>query len=347
MASPTLTAPAAGPIPPAAHVPLNPLLKAHLRLAADDALLIGVGQLPGVRLLERQVQAHYPHMTLDTIAINRREPANRHFQHVQDAVTRVAASGRPALVLLCDAQPADVLYLHKISGPAKEAGLVVVTCFARPIFHGPLGNIGGLTYESMFYRTGMIARTHRQPGDYLEFGVFDGRTTTLAWQAMKDIRGMRFFGFDTFSGIAGALAEEKAYPDGSYYSNLPTYWHNVRAAGADAARMRPVQGNYLDTFQDAKALHASLGLERCLVAHIDCDVYAAAKAALTFLTDILVQGSVILFDEFHANHASNRLGERRALAEWLEEHPQLQVERWMDYAAVGRAFFVHRDDEQS
>lgn len=346
MASPTLTAPAAEPMQTAARVPLNPLLNAHLRLVTDETLLIGVGQAPGLRLLERQVHSHYSHLTLATTVINRREPADRHFQQVQEAVARVAPSGRPVLVLLCDTQPADVLYLHKISGPAKEAGLVVVTCFARPIFHGPLGNIGGLTYESMFYRTGMIARTHRQPGDYLEFGVFDGRTTTLAWQAMKDIRGMRFFGFDTFSGIAGALEQEKAYPDGSYYSNLPTYWHNVRAAGADRARMRPVQGNYLETFQDAKALHTSLGLERCLVAHIDCDVYAAAKAALTFVTDLLVQGSVLLFDEFHANHASNRLGERRALAEWLEETPRLQVERWMDYAAVGRAFFVHRDDDQ-
>jgi hypothetical protein len=346
MASPTLTAPAADPTQTAAPVWLNPLLKAHLRLVAEDTVLIGVGQPAGLRALEAQVRAHYPHLALDTIAINRREPAERHFQQVQAAVAQLGPSGGPALVLLCDSQPADVLYLHKIAGPAKEAGLVVVTCFARPIFHGPLGNIGGLTYESMFYRTGMIARTHRQPGDYLEFGVFDGRTTTLAWQAMKDIRGMRFFGFDTFAGIAGALEQETAYPDGSYYSNLPTYWHNVRAAGADASRMRPVQGNYLETFQDPKALHASLGLERCLVAHIDCDVYAAAKAALTFLTDLLVQGSVILFDEFHANHASNRLGERRALAEWLEENPRLQVERWMDYAAVGRAFFVHRDDDQ-
>jgi len=137
-----------------------------------------------------------------------------------------------------------------------------------------------------------------------------------------------------------ALAEAKPV-------NLPTYWHNMCAAGADPSRMRPVQGNYLDTFQDPKALHASLGLERCLVAHIDCDIYAAAKAALTFLTGVLVQGSIILFDEFHANNASNRLGERRALAEWLEENPAIQVERWIDYAAAGRAFFVHVESDRT
>jgi hypothetical protein len=63
---------------------------------------------------------------------------------------------------------------------------------------------------------------------------------------------------------------------------------------------------------------------------------------LTYLTRLLVQGSVLLFDEFHANRADNKLGERRALAERLEANPQFQVERWHDYALAGRAYIVHR-----
>jgi hypothetical protein len=329
--------------PVTARVPLNPLLRAHLSVVDAATVLIGIGKSAAIRDLSIQVGVHYPAWTLETIVIDRREPVEQHFQRVQDVVTKVTASGQRALVLLADTNNADVLYLHKISGPAKEASLRVVSCFARAIYRGPLANTGGLTYESMFQRAGMMARWQRQPGDYLEFGVFDGRTTSLAWQAMKDIGGLNFYGFDTFRGIAGALAAETAYPDGSYYSNLETYWHNMKVAGADPVRVRPVQGNFLDTFTDPRALQAKLGIERCLVAHIDCDVYAAAKASLNFLTNILVQGSVLLFDEFHANNASNQLGERRALREWLAENPEIEVERWMDYAAVGRAFFVHTD----
>jgi O-methyltransferase len=333
--------------PPAARVALNPLLKAHIGVVDAGTVLVGIGQRAGVRDLTIQMGLHYPAMTLHTIVIDRREPAERHFQMVEDAVRELVASGQRALVLLADASTTDLLYLHKISGPAKEASLRVVSCFARPIYRGALLNTGGLTYESMFFRAGMIARAQREPGDYLEFGVFDGRTTSLAWQAMKDIRPMRFFGFDTYKGIAGALAQEISFPDGSYYSNLETYWHNMKVAGADPARVRPVQGNFLETFTNPAALQATLGIERCLVAHIDCDVYSAAKASLDFVTNILVQGSVLLFDEFHANNASNQLGERRALREWLAENPHIEVERWMDYAAVGRAFFVHIDAERT
>jgi O-methyltransferase len=331
------------PPAPAARVPLNPLLRAHLSVVDPGTRLIGIGQGPGIRDLAIQIGIHYPAMPLKTVVIDRRQPAERHFQMVQDAVADLAGSNQRALVLLADTSITDLQYLHKISGPAKEASLRVVSCFARPVFRGPLANTSGLTYEAMFSRAALLARSQREPGDYLEFGVFDGRTMTLAWHAMKDIRAMRFFGFDTFKGIAGALAEEISYPDGSYYSNLETYWHNMQVANADPARMRPVAGNFLETFTDREALQASLGIERCLVAHIDCDVYTAAKASLNFLTNILVQGSVLLFDEFHANNASNQLGERRALREWLEENPGIQVERWMDYAAVGRAFFVHID----
>jgi hypothetical protein len=331
------------PPAPAARVPLNPLLKAHLSAVDPGTRLIGIGQGPAIRDLAIQAGLHYPGMPLTTVVIDRRQTAERHFQLVQDALSETAAANGRVLVLLADTSIADLQYLHKISGPAKEASLRVVSCFARPVFRGPLVDTSGLTYEAMFFRAALLARSQRTPGDYLEFGVFDGRTTTLAWQAMRDIRAMRFFGFDTYKGIAGALAEETGFPDGSYYSNLETYWHNMQVAGADPARMRPVQGNFLETFQNPAALHAELGIERCLVAHIDCDVYAAAKASLNFLTDILVQGSVLLFDEFHANNASNRLGERRALREWLAENPRIEVERWMDYAAVGRAFFVHTD----
>ena len=89
-------------------------------------------------------------------------------------------------------------------------------------------------------------------------------------------------------------------------------------------------------------LRERLGIDAAAVVHIDCDVYEAAKAALEFVVPVLQQGSVLLFDDFHASQASNATGERRALRELLAAHPELEVERWHDYAVEGRSFLVHR-----
>ena len=181
----------------------------------------------------------------------------------------------------------------------------MTSVFCRNLFYGQPYNTEGLTYQGIFFRTGNFVSPLK--GDYLEFGVFDGRTMSLAYYTMGE---RRLFGFDTFSGIIGkSKGESMAYEDGNYYSNIETFIHNMNAA--------------------------------CV--HIDCDVYMAAKAALNFCTNLLQQGSVLLFDEFHGNFASNKLGERRALKEWLEENPHIHVERWHDYATVSRAFIVHVD----
>lgn len=323
-------------------VRFSPLLKAHLDAVDEGTQILGVAQRPGIRDLVSQLKAHAPHFSCSMVEIDRGESEERHFSQVAAAVGNLTGCGSPALVLLADYALNDILYLHSISSPAKDAGLPVISCFGRPIFFGPLTNVGGLTYEGIFFRTNHIVRELPITGDYLEFGVFDGRTMTLAWQAMKGIPSMRFFGFDSFAGIIGALDDEKGlYADGDYYSNIPTFMHNLKAAGADMGRIRPVQGDFLKIFDNPARLQQKLGIERCLVAHIDCDIYQAAKAALDFLTGVLVQGSVLLFDEFHANAASNTLGERRALAEWLKENPTIKVERWQDYSIFGRAFFIH------
>jgi hypothetical protein len=310
-----------------------------------DVLLLGVAQAAGLRDLEAQLRAHYPRLVLRTILVDRAEPEDHHRQLVSNAMQGLGERPWKALMLLADVALDDILYLHSISAPAKDVGLPVVSCFGRPIFYGDPTNIAGLTYEGIFSRTSFIAKSLHATGDYLEFGVFDGRTMTLAWQTMKRLEGMRFFGFDSFRGIQGAMAAETSiFPDGSYYSNLETFEHNMKAAGVDAHRVRAVEGSFRDLFREPAALQATLGITRCLVAHIDCDVYEAAKASLNFLTGLVVQGSVLLFDEFHINGASNHLGERLALREWLAENSRISVEPWQDYASLARAFFVHVDD---
>jgi hypothetical protein len=228
----------------------------------------------------------------------------------------------------------ELLRAHDLTAPVKRNGAIVVSCLHRPLFTSKPGNTAGATYPGMFDRAGKLAAETREfhdaPGDYMEFGVFDGRTISLAWHSFGEIPDMRFFAFDSFEGIIGSLDQEVRYPDATYMSNLPTFYHNMRVA--QVQRVTAIQGDFLSTL--SPQLLAEHDVRRCYIAHIDCDVYRPAKAALTFLSHCLVQGSVLLFDEYNGQGCSNQLGERRALREFLQENPQFDVERWHDYATA-------------
>lgn len=251
------------------------------------------------------------------------------------------ASAADTLVLLCDADQNVLKALHAATGFLKARGYVVNTLYGRTLFVGPVqARANPIHYEVMFNEAAKVAGNLRR-GHYLEFGTFDGRTFTLAWHAMAPrCPWMRFFGFDSFTGILGSRSDE-AYVDGTYCSNRQTFEHNWKVAGLDPARCSSVQGDFRQVLAEP-GLRERLAVDAAAVVHIDCDVYEAAKAALDFVAPMLQQGSVLLFDEFHANGASNATGERRALREWLAEHPELDAERWHDYALEGRSFLIHR-----
>lgn len=243
-----------------------------------------------------------------------------------------------SLIFLCDFDQSKVMLAHSKLGLFKDRGYIVTSCFARNLFYEYPKDLSGITYQGIFDRTSKFV--DGLGGDYLEFGVFDGRTMSLAYHCMKKQETMQFYAFDTFAGIVGKTeGESVAYSDGCYYSNLQTFIHNMKAANVNVNRVKPIVGNILET---TKAEDLKTRIKRAAVVHIDCDVYVAAKAALDFCTSLLCQGSIILFDEFHANHADDTLGERRALKEWLAENPGITVERWHDYATVARAFIVHK-----
>jgi hypothetical protein len=233
----------------------------------------------------------------------------------------------------------EVIRIHNKLKIIKDKGAIIVCAFVRNLFFERPKGAAGITYEGIFTRSANFIAD--LPGDYLEFGVFDGRTMSLAYHCMKNRNDMRFFGFDSFSGIIGKTDQEDTnYNDGNYYSNIETFIHNMKVTDVEMQNVYPCKCNYLDENQ-MLMLKKSNKITKAAVIHIDCDVYLAAKAALCFCTDLVQQGSILLFDEFHANHASNAVGERRALREWLDENPKIKVERWHDYAAVARAFIVH------
>lgn len=323
---------------------VEPLLRKHIEtFGRPNALVIGVATSEyALVLLKAQLKSISPSIRFYPVFLDK-DQRDAMDGEVQKALGHVDPGN--TIVLIADLPGTNVTLSHTKCTPFKEAGLIVATCFTRHLFWGPPDNTAGITYQSIFYRIGQLIGGPCYQGDYLEFGVFDGRTMSLAWQTMKQVRGLRFFGFDTYAGITGSKkSEEKVFQDGTFFSNLETFGHNMNLVGADPSRVTPIKGDFLEVFKNPKTLQNEHNISRCAVAHIDCDVYKPAKAALDFITDIIIQGAFLLFDEFHAHGARNDMGERRALAEWLDENPHIQVERWHDYAGGSRAYIVHVDE---
>lgn len=248
------------------------------------------------------------------------------------------------LIVLVDNLIPTLRYFHSITSPLKDMGCIVATLYNRPIYIDPITDDKQHDDQvRMFRKAGQFALGNNGDGDYFEFGVFDGRTVTLAYQAFaRKSNRMRLFGFDTFRGIVGTnKSEESSFPVGSFYSNIETFRHNMRTAGISEERFIGVAGDFLKIFKSPQDIYARYSMKKCALAHIDCDVYEAAKSSLNFLSPLLTQGSILLFDEFNVHKASNEHGERRALREWLADNPQFEVERWYDYGVSCRSYFVH------
>jgi hypothetical protein len=145
--------------------------------------------------------------------------------------------------------------------------------------------------------------------DYLEFGVYKGRTLR-AWSEMSRRREVRLFGFDTFTGLpekwelGGASLAEGHFA----VEAMPTF---------DDPRVTLVKGLFQDTLPLFLNRYERRGT---LIVHLDADLYSSTLYVLARLSDVLRAGDVLIFDEF-----SQPLHEYRALVDWSQAYRRSYV----------------------
>jgi O-methyltransferase len=157
-------------------------------------------------------------------------------------------------------------------------------------------------------------------GDYLEFGVFKGASLLHA-QTVADklgLRGMRFIGFDSFQGLPPEPEQStEVYYQGQYSCGEDRVRAWLSQRGADWRRLMLVPGFFDDTLTEKTK--ADLGVIQCAVALVDCDIYSSTKAALSWLDDVLLPGSIVIFDDWYAYGDDERSwldGQKRAMKEY-------------------------------
>jgi hypothetical protein len=251
-------------------------------------------------------------------------------------------------VIIVSANFAEHMLLQRRCDRIKRCHVPVVSAFGYSVLPGPQ-NVAwadtGVTYPGIFSLAAAYTANLRAPNpSYVEFGAMEGRTVTYAWHFLsRALADCTYFVFDSFEGVIGSMSSEVDYfHEGSFFANEETFFHNMEVSGVDLKRVTVIKGDIVERCAETSPITAEIDFGNVVLANIDVDIYAPAKAALNFLGRIMADGAIILFDDYDEMGADNNRGERLALKEWLEENPLFSVERYRDYAIFGRSFIFHR-----
>jgi O-methyltransferase len=95
------------------------------------------------------------------------------------------------------------------------------------------------------------------------------------------------------------------------------------------ARAVTVPGMYDQSL--VRAVKQQHQLRRAALILIDCDLYESTVPVLDFITDLVGQGTIIIFQDWFRFKGDPRRGEQRACAEWLARNPQFElIEYWRE-----------------
>lgn len=177
-------------------------------------------------------------------------------------------------------------------------------------------------------------------GDYAEFGVFRGHTSIEAWKASirHGMSDTRFWLFDSFQGLPEVTGADAGGPfiTSEFSFGRADYESNLSSFGVDMTRTEIVEG-----FFDATLARTETDRQFAVV-WIDCDLYESTVPVLDWLTDKLVDGAVICFDDWFTFRGRPDKGEQKATSEWLAKNPDISLTSYRDFHWAGKAFLFHR-----
>ena len=180
-------------------------------------------------------------------------------------------------------------------------------------------------------------------GDYLEFGLWRGKTFGYAYR-MKHRYGrhdMKLWGFDSFQGLPDAGDHpDNIWYKGQFACSRPEFESILKSRGVRSSEYELVEGFYSESLN--VAAHQQLAGRTAAIVYIDCDLYDSTVEVLDFIQPYLVNGSIVCFDDFYNYKADPEQGEQKALADFLQRETDICFIPYMAYAPLGRSFICRR-----
>ena len=178
------------------------------------------------------------------------------------------------------------------------------------------------------------------PQIYAEFGCHSGRTFCAAINAAQylGLKDFQFHAFDSFAGLPPTDSSIDGYFKTGTFKTSKEEFLTILEKNCDVEinAVQIVEGFYEESLNNRSSLGAG-------IIHIDVDLYSSCKQVLSYLTDSVVSGSVILFDDFYCFNMGDLSGERLAFSEWLKRNNSIQAIPWKSYSTFGQSFFLKVD----
>lgn len=242
---------------------------------------------------------------------------------------------------------------------------------ARKALYGPLyplrvaiGRLIARGDTPIMHKAAQFVASNQVPGDYLEFGVYTGGSFASAFHSLRRAfeeysapgntpqeanerrelwQQMRFVAFDSFEGLpapTGIDTQTRNFVQGKFACSQSQFEKNIASAGVPLERTIVVPGWFAYTLTEATIRRHHL--RHAAIVHIDSDLYESAKRALDFVTPLLVDGTVIIFDDWYAYRGNPYLGEQRAWREWCAAHPEWTTTEYHKQGASASSFLVNQ-----
>ena len=141
----------------------------------------------------------------------------------------------------------------------------------------------------------------KNDGLWLEFGVCSGRTINLISRSTTN----KVYGFDSFFGLPEDWGNHQKKGSYGRSGNLPNVNDNVELI---VGLFEDTLDSFLKKYEGAVAY-----------LHLDADLYSSTKFVLNKLSDRIVKGTVISFDEIY-NYPEYADHEIKAWVEFCNEH---------------------------
>jgi O-methyltransferase len=177
---------------------------------------------------------------------------------------------------------------------------------------------------------------------YYEFGMYKGFSFWFAEQLAREYTdsNFRFLGFDSFEGLPQPQldVEARVFHKGQYRGSYEVVTRNLQRHKADFTKIRLYKGFYSKhVFDQLREKEQFPPVSVCL---IDVDLYESCVLVLDFIKEYLVEGSILLFDDYNQIGENDNAGERRALIEFEKRNPGFKKEYLFHYGWEGIAFRV-------
>ena len=205
-------------------------------------------------------------------------------------------------------------------------------------------------YDDAFLRCFEFLKKNYVRGEIVEFGTFNGYTARLL---AKNIRRFHMsFPLHLFGSFEG-LPEISSKPDLDCYevkdlrvwckasmTALPGAEKNIFRAllkFLPKERLKIHKGFFADT------LLKSHFKNKLALVHVDCDLYQSAYDVLIRLVEwkLLLDGSILLCDDYNSSRGNPNFGEGKAIAEVFNEHAGYSLSHFITYGWHGAGFIVH------